>query len=172
MINKDKFILIILSSIILSCSYKNHFEQNRVNFNIERIKPNSDEKVYTIIDTSKIYKEVFLTDNLRKPINLPYRGKTIYLKFYKNGRVAQFNGMDLTIDSLNPKRARSCLYSFKKNVFIIQVYFTNPQCGQCFIKQKLNKISDDTFELESDGYISTFKAQNIPQSSLIYKPDW
>ena len=80
--------------------------------------------------------------------------------------------MDLTIDSLNPKRARSCLYSFKKNVFIIQVYFTNPQCGQCFIKQKLNKISDDTFELESDGYISTFKAQNIPQSSLIYKPDW
>ena len=92
-------------------------------FNIERIKPNTDETVYRIIDTSKIYYEISITDNFRKPVNFPGY-KANYLKFYKNGRVTEFSDVDFEDEnSFNPKKAKSYLYNYKKEKLIIQVYF-------------------------------------------------
>lgn len=170
---KMKQIIILISICFLtSCSYRNEFGRDRVKFNIERIKPNTDETVYRIIDTSKIYYEISITDNFRKPVNFPGY-KANYLKFYKNGRVAEFSDVDFEDEnSFNPKKAKSYLYNYKKEKLIIQVYFKNPQCGQCFIKEKFNRISNDIFELENDGYISTYKAMEMPKSFLKFKPDW
>ena len=172
MLIKKQLILLTSVWLLLSCSHRNEFGRDRINFNIQKIKPNTDENVYKIIDTSLIYYEISITDNLRNPVSIPnYKPK--YLKFYKNGRVAEFSEIYFEKeDSFNPKRARSYLYILKDGKLIIQAYFKNPQCGQCFTKQKLNKNSDDIFELENDFYISTYKAMEIPQSYLKFKPDW
>ncbi len=168
-----KQIIILISICFLtSCSYRNEFGRDRVKFNVQRIKPNTDETVYRIIDTSKIYYEISITDNFRKPVNIPDY-KANYLKFYKNGRVAEFSDVNFEDEnSFNPKKAKSYLYNYKKEKLIIQHYFKNPQCGQCFIKEKFNRISNDIFELENDSYISTYKAIEMPKSFLKFKPDW
>ena len=56
--NKLKIFGFLLSFIFLSCSSFNEFGLRRNNFDIEKIKPNKNESVYGIIDTSKIYKLV------------------------------------------------------------------------------------------------------------------
>jgi len=168
-----RFSLIILSFLLLGCSYKNEFGQNRNRFNFEKIKPNNDDQVYSIIDTTKLYREVSITDENRNPVAPQNTGKDIYLKFYKNGRVAEFWNINFNnVDSFNPKYARSYLYNLKKNILTVQIYFRNPQCGQCFIKEKLSKISEEIFELQNDHYIYTYQAQDIPAAYLKYNPDW
>jgi hypothetical protein len=172
MIKKKQLILLVSIYILVGCSHRNDFGQNRVNFNLERIKPNTDESVYNIIDTTKIFSEISITDDSGNPVSIP-NYKSNYLKFYKNGRVAEFSDINLQdISSFNPKRAKGYLYNLKNGNLVIQVYFKNPQCGQCFIKEKFNKISEDTFELKNDSYISTYKALEIPKDFLVYKPDW
>ncbi|ESU20208.1 hypothetical protein FEDK69T_30220 [Flavobacterium enshiense DK69] len=172
MIRIKQLIFFISICILISCSHKNEFGQNRVNFNLKRIKPNTDNSVYNIIDTTKIYYEISIRDNVGNPVSIPDY-KNNYLKFYKDGRVAEFDNINFQdIDSFNPKRADSYLYNLKNGNLVIQVYFKHPQCGQCFIKEKLTKISEDTFELRNDSYVSTYKAIEIPKSFLKYKPDW
>jgi hypothetical protein len=169
---RSGLIFFLSSCLVWSCSYRNEFGQDRVRFNIQRIKANSDENVYNIIDTAKIYSEISITDNSGKPVSIPDY-KPTHLKFYKDGRVAEFKDIDMgTINSFNPKQARSSLYNLTKGQLIIQTYFRNPQCGQCFLKERFEKTSDGSFQLKNDSYIKTFKATEIPKSYLIFKPDW
>ena len=170
-------IFFTLSSILLSCSHLNKFGQRRVNFNLERIKPNTDKLAYEIIDTSKLYKKVDIKNTFDSSKNMEFNRlnnlNPEYLKFYEKGKVGKFNNVSVDkIETLNPQKAESYLYNFKNNTFTVQVYFKNPQCGECFIKGKLEKISKDTIQIVSGDYIETYKAIDIPKSFLIYKPDW
>jgi len=149
---------------ILSCSHYNEYGRKRVNFNLERIKPNSDPKAFTIIDTTKLYKKVAMVtpENIRPEFA---KVRLEYLKFYNNGRVGKFDSIDFDIiESFNPKNAESYLYQYKNNELVVQIYFTHVQCGQCFIKERLKKVSNDTIQLLSDGYIDTYVAVDIPKS--------
>lgn len=170
-------LLLILSFTILNCSYKNEFGQRRNKFDIKKIKPNSDENVYNIIDTTKLYLEVSLRDTFNYSLNTDYnnvlKSNPRYLKFYRNGRVGQFEKIDLKdIESFNPKKAESYLYKLKNNLFTVQTYFKHTECGECFIKKELNKISDSIIELKSENYIQTYMTIKIPKSYLIFRPDW
>lgn len=176
----SKSLLFYLSIIILttlSCSSVNEFGKRRIGFHLGKIKPNADPRAYTIIDTSKMYLEISLTntfDNSKDSISNEYlKSNPTYLKFYENGRVGEFKNIDLNnINDLNPKKAESYLYRYKEGKFIIQIYFKHPQCGECLIKKTLNKISNDTIEIKSENLISTFVKVNIPKSYLKYKPEW
>ncbi|MFD0861426.1 hypothetical protein ACFQ1M_04355 [Sungkyunkwania multivorans] len=171
-------ILFFLAFIItLSCSSVNEFGKRRIGFHFEKIKPNSDPIAYTIVDTSKMYRQISLIntfDHSNDSMQNQYlKSNPTYLKFYENGRVGKFTNIDVTdIDDLNPKKAESYLYTYKKGKFIVQVYFKNPQCGECFIKETLSKVSKDTIKMYSEDYIATYIKIDIPKSYLIYKPEW
>lgn len=174
---KKIIFLLILNVGIISCSYKNEFGQRRINFNIHKIKPNTDDNVYKLIDTTKLYLEVSIANTLDSSVkqnsdnNL--KSTSTYLKFYSNGRVGEFKNIDFNnIETLNPKRAESYLYKFKNNKLIVQVYFKHTECGECFIKKEASNISNETIELTAENYIYTYKKVEMPQAYLIYKPDW
>jgi hypothetical protein len=161
----------------LNCSSLNEFGNRRNSFDLGKIKANSDPKAHSIIDTSKVYLEILTMntfDNSNDSIrNADLKANPTYLKFYKNGRVGEFRNADINnVADFNPKKARSYLYKFKNNKFIVQVYFKNWQCGECFIKETLNKISNDTIEIVSGDYISKYLKIDLPKSYLKYKPDW
>jgi len=171
------FCFFALSSTILSCSHLNEFGQRRVNFNLERIKPSKDNLAYEIIDTSVLYKKVDVKNTFDSSKNIEFNRlnnlNPSYLKFYDKGKVGKFNNVSLDKrETLNPEKAESYLYNFKNNKFTIQVYFKNAQCGECFIKGKVEKISKDTIQIVSGDYIEKYKAIEIPKAFLIYTPDW
>lgn len=167
----------IIFSIILSCASINEYGKRRIGFHIEKIKPNSNPQAYKIIDTSKVYLEIS-TINTFDNSNDSERNENLktnptYLKFYKDGRVGEFDNPDFDdIEDFNPRKAKSYLYELNKDKFIVQVYFNNPQCGECFVKQELIKISDDTLKITMGDYISTYIKKELPKSYLIYKPEW
>ena len=160
-----RFLWIVLTLSMVGCSHTNEFGRDRVHFNIGKLKPNNNEAAYTIIDTTKLYQCVS-GHNLSS-----------YLKFYKNGRVAEFTQIDLNdIKTFNPKRAFSLIYQYKNGKFKVQTFFRNAQCGQCFINAKLFKISEGTIEVTSKSnnsvYTNTYKKVDIPASYLVFAPDW
>lgn len=169
--------LSIMCVSIVSCGYINEYGKRRIGFHFEKIKPNSDPLAYTIIDTSKLYLKISLIntfDNAYDSIANAYlKSNPTYLKFYKNGRVGEFINIYVNdMDDLNPKKANSHLYRYKKGKFNVQVYFKHPQCGECFIKQTLNKISNDTIQIMSGNNIATYVKMDIPKSYLKYQPEW
>ncbi|WP_131494669.1 hypothetical protein [Flavobacterium aquatile] len=173
------YIFIFLVSIITqSCSHLNEFGQRRVNFNFERIKPNKDNQAYEIIDTTKLYKLIAIENRLQdENMKLEFKknvdSNPKYLKFYANGRVGEFRNINLNnVESYNPKKAESNLYQFKNKKFIIQSYFVNAQCGQCFVKQILRKNPNGEIEVLSGDFTYTYNPINISKDFLIYKPDW
>ncbi|MDH7913870.1 hypothetical protein [Winogradskyella sp. SYSU M77433] len=176
--SKRSFLILLLGIlIILSCSSVNEFGKRRIGFHYEKIKPNSNPIAYNIIDTSKVYLKISTIntfDNSKDSIsNKNIKSNPTYLKFYRNGRVGEFKNININdINDLNPKKAESYLYRYKKGKFIVQVYFKHPQCGECFIKETLNKISNDTIKIISGDYISTYIKKDIPKKYLIYKPEW
>ena len=170
-------LLLIITLIGLSCSSTNDFGQRRIGFHYEKIKPNSDPKAYSIIDTSKVYRylkiQSTITPNNDSIMNENLRANPTYLKFYENGRVGEFRNADLNnIHDFNPQKAESHLYRLKKDKFIIQNYFKHPQCGECFTRGTLKKISNDTIVIISEDYIRTYIKKDIPKSYLKYIPDW
>lgn len=169
--------LVAFSSILLSCSHLNELGQRRVNFNIEKIKPNKNNRAFEIIDTSKIYKLVDIKNTFDSSydfdMNVKNNANPSYLKFYGKGRVGEFTSVYLNrIETLNPKNAKSYLYNLKKDKFIVQIYFKHPQCGECFTKRTLKKTSKDTIVITDNNYIEKYIAIELPKPFLSYKPDW
>ena len=93
------FCFIALSAILLSCSHLNEFGQRRVNFNLDRIKPNRNKLAYEIIDTSKVYKKVDVKNTFDSSKNIEFNRlnnlNPEYLKFYEKGRVGKFNNVSV-----------------------------------------------------------------------------
>jgi hypothetical protein len=174
---KMKLITLSIVLLLLSCSSFNEFGLRRSKLNIEKIKPNNNDEAYKIIDTSKIYKLVNIKitndERLSYDLNGMNERNPKYLKFYKNGRVGEFRNINLNdIDDFNPKRAESHLYQFKKGKLIVQEYFKSPQCGECFVKSLVSKVSESQIIFTSENNIETYEKIEIPNSFLIYKPDW
>ena len=175
--NKIKVIIVSLTLIFISCSSSNEFGSRRNKYNLQKIIPNRDENAYQIIDTSKIYKLVKIKivgdEYDRNGLNSMNEKNPSYFKFYQNGRIGEFRNINLNdIETFNPKKAQSHLYQLKNSKFIVQEYFKHPQCGECYIKKSLTKISENEIILSSENYIETYNKIEIPKKYLIYKPDW
>lgn len=174
---KFKFLLITFCILFYSCSHLNEFGVRRNNFSIEKIKPNESNEAFKIIDTTKLYKAEYAEHRNDTIVRLDseknYKTNQTYLKFYNNGRVGEFRNVDLNNpESLNPKRAESYLYSFKKGKLIMQVYFKHPQCGECFIKKEIIKTSENQIVALNGDFKYTFTKIDITKNYIKFKPDW
>ncbi len=134
------------------------------------IKPNSNNEVYKIIDTTKLY-ELVVAHNIIYNQSSISNVKQI-LKFYANGRVGEFETyFDSDVKSLEPKKAKMAYYNYDGKNLVIQIYFEHPQGGG-LIKKNFKEIKRDTLELMNDDYSYKYKIIDLPKEFLIYKPDW
>ncbi len=156
---------------LTSCFYKRtsygHIRLNPLQFSI---KPNSNNYVYKVIDTTKLYE---LVDAVSIKYNQrPSSLKKEFLKFYANGRVGEFEVYyESDIKSLDPKKAKMAYYNYDGKNLVIQIYFEHPQGGG-LITNKLLKVDNNFLELISDEYIDKYKIIDLKKEFLIYKPDW
>jgi len=136
------------------------------------MKRNTNKDVYKIIDTTKIYKRVsVLSINSKDSTYLKEFNKT-FLKFYADGKVGEFFSYDdISLNSLNPKKATIGVYKYSKGELTIQTYFRSPQ-GSGFIKDRLKKHTADFLEFGDENYSSRYEKVDIPKEFLIYTPDW
>jgi|SRR6478672_1395183 len=174
---KNLLLITVFLFALSSCSHKNEFGLRRNNSSVRRIEPNTDDRAYSVIDTAALYQLLSTRDKINNQIDAEIakgiQQNPRYLKFYAHGRVGEFTHIDFnTIATFNPKKAASYLYQYKNNELIVQIYFRHPECGECFIKQKVDKVSEETIELSNDQYIDTYKKVPIPKNYLIFKPDW
>lgn len=161
----------IISFLFISClAYKNEYGQKRFRYNRFTIEANTNNNVYQLIDTTKIYEVISIEEiNYKKKLGIVNKS---YLKFYANGRLGEFYGYNKNdINSLNPKKARMALYNYKDNKLIIQFYFYYPQ-GDGLRKEMFHKFERDTLELISENYLSKYKMIPLSKEFLIFKPDW
>ncbi len=165
-----KIIAFFLGFLFLGCvATRNEYGKLRFMESKFSIKPNTNENVYKLIDTTKIYELYDAVDTLSN--KSLFSIKKQFLKFYNNGRVAEFDYFDKNdIESLNSKKAKMAFYNFEKEL-IIQFYFEHPQGGG-LIKSKFLKSNKEWIELLSGNVLSKYKIIDLPKEFLIYKPDW
>lgn len=163
--------LFILLFFTTSClNHRTEYGKKRFRVDPFKMKQNNSDSIYKIIDTSKLYEKVLIFD-IKRNNNLTVF-KKIYLKFYKNGKVGTFYFFDKNDkNSINPEKADIGYYNFSKKGLFIQTFFEHPQGGG-YVKDKFNKISGDTIYFGNDEYLSKYQAVSLPNSFLIYKPDW
>lgn len=165
--------ILILILLTASCvSYRNTFGRKRFiccKFTMER---NTNNEVYKIIDTTKIYKLASVLNiegydsTYLKEIN------TYFLKFYADGKVGQFFYYDdINLNSLNPKSATIGVYRYSKGELTVQTYLETAQGGG-FIKNRLKKCTADYLEFGDVNYSRRYDKVDIPKEFLIYTPDW
>jgi hypothetical protein len=169
MVKKSMCLIILL--IFSGCFYTRtqygmiRFKQNRFS-----IKPNSNDNVYKIIDTTKLYELIDVIDTIHN--QKMYSVKKEFLKFYTNGRLGEFDIYNKgDVKSLEPMKAKMAYYNYDGKDLVVEFYFEHPQGGG-LIKEKFYKLKKDTLELMGETNLSKYKIIDIPKEFLIYKPDW
>lgn len=166
-------VILILTLLTANCvSYRNDSGKKRFICCKFTMKRNTNNEVYKIIDTTKIYK-------LASVLNIEGRDSThlkeinkYFLKFYADGKVGEFFYYDdIDLNSLNPKKATIGVYKYSKGELTIQTYFRSPQ-GSGFIKDRLKKHTADFLEFGDENYSNRYEKVDIPKEFLIYTPDW
>ena len=163
-------ILCFLILILLGCSHKNEFGMlRRAKNNPWALYPNVNNDAFKLIDTTKLYEIIYAEDlNYKEPL---HSVRKRFLKFYSNGRVGEFESYNQQdSESLNPKRADAGFYSYDGKKFLVQFYFKNAQ-GSSYITKELIS-SGDNLQFVSGNVLSKYKAHNLSEKFLIFKPDW
>ena len=164
-------VIILLILITVGCvTYRNDSGRKRFICCKFTMKRNTNNDVYKIIDTKKVYKLVSVLNTQDstyfKEIN------KLFLKFYADGKVGKFYNYDgINVNSLNPKKATIGVYRYSKGALTIQTYLQTAQGGG-FIKDILKKSTADFLEFGDEDYSRRYKKINIPKEFLIYTPDW
>ena len=136
------------------------------------MKRNTNNQVYKIIDTTKVYKLTSILNIQGKDSTYLKETNKYFLKFYADGKVGQFfNYKNINLNSLNPKKATIGVYSYSKGALTIQTYLQTAQGGG-FLKDILKKSTADFLEFGDKDYSRKYKKINIPKEFLIYTPDW
>lgn len=130
----------------------------------------TDTKVYSIIDTTKLYEIISAAEILNsKPLTSV--NKT-YLKFYANGRVGTFYKFQPNDPgTLNPKKAEIGYYAYNGKEIVMRNFFEHPQGGG-WIKDQIISFKGDTLHISSQNILSKYQPLAIPQGLSNYKPDW
>lgn len=175
-----KYILILLAFILMSSCFssRNQYKALRIPLWRFSVKPSVSSDIYSLIDTTALYFNVRVNgeDSLDHG-----RGKLVAvtesqnsLKFYANGRVAQFWAVDFQKpQSLNPARGRMGMYGTwgKKEGFYVEEVSQSPQAGVFLLKDKIT-AKGDTLYLDNGQYNYMYIKRKIPAELLIFKPDW
>ncbi|MNL14061.1 hypothetical protein D3C87_1349900 [compost metagenome] len=162
--------IIVISICLMGCFGSRTEYGRKRTFNLERPKGDVNEIIYTLVDTTKLYKIVSgisIADG--KP--LVSLNKT-YLKFYKDAIVGTFYSFDLNdINSLNPKKAEMGYYWYDKEGLQIKTFFEHPQGGG-WVKENKIECTGDTLCFTSNGILTKYKAIDLPKKFLVFTPDW
>jgi hypothetical protein len=168
---KNIIVILLIFSCLVSC-FQTRTEYGNIRFRPKRftIKPNTNDDVYKVIDTSKLYERLNIIDTV---YNKKLTGtKKQFLKFYANGRVGEFDLFyEDDVKSLDPKKAKMALYHYDGKDLFIQFYFDGVQ-GGALLKYKLKKVDEERLELTGYNNLITYKKLSLSQEFLIYKPDW
>lgn len=149
-------------------------ESNFVNCNINEI--------YNVIDTTSLYHNIKIDDKTKVFVGAKDSVKVSelynYLKFYCNGKVAMFQGLDkINHISINPKNAIMGYYCLKLNNNKLKFVFYHVQSG-VFISNQSFEVKGDTIiaytkkDALGGGNYYTYVRTKIDDSLLIHKPDW
>lgn len=166
-------IILLLTLLTASCvTYRNDFGKKRFICCKFTMKRNTNNEVYKIIDTTKVYKLVSVLNIQDKDSSYLKEINKSFLKFYADGKVGDFYNYDATnINSLNPKKADIGVYNYSEGVLTIQRYFYHVQGGG-FIEDRLKKCTADFLEFGDEDYTRRYMKIDIPAAFLIYTPDW
>ncbi len=171
MVKKISFLLIIVTLFVGCSGHRTEYGRKRFDYNRFSTKPNINNTIYKIIDTTKLYRLISKDyDALNKQLDKAY---SLHLKFYNNGRVGQFfsyNENDLT--SLDPKRARMGIYNYSNNILHIEYYLETPQGNGLVDYEFIIEKNKDTLKLVDKEYHFNYKEVALKKEFLIYKPDW
>jgi hypothetical protein len=136
------------------------------------MKRNTDNEVYKVIDTTKIYKLASVLNIDGKDSTYLKEINKYFLKFYSDGKVGEFFYYDdIDVNSLNPKKATIGVYRYSKGELTVQTYLETAQGGG-FIKNRLKKSTADYLEFGDVNYSRRYDKVDIPKEFLIYTPDW
>jgi hypothetical protein len=162
-----KHFTVLFLMLCISCTIrKNEFNQER--FPISRFKLDQKENLdfYNLIDTSSIY----ISSSIRSFENLK-NYNTIALKFYKNGRVAEFKNSFDDLASLDPKKAKMGVYRLDKNELEMEFLSHSAQAGYFLVRSKI-KIKDELIFSTYGNITYEYVKKPLPSEFLVYKPDW
>ncbi|WP_350292933.1 hypothetical protein [uncultured Croceitalea sp.] len=166
-------VIIMLTLLIASCvSYRNDYGRKRFACCKFTMKRNTNSEVYKIIDTTKIYKLVSVLNIEGKDSTYLKDINKYFLKFYADGKVGEFFSYDdISLNSLNPKKATIGVYKYSKGKLTIQTYLETAQGGG-FVKNRLKKSTDHYLEFGDENNSVRYEKEEIPKEFLIYTPDW
>lgn len=175
-----KYILILLAFILMSSCFSSRNQYKAIRIPLWRfsVQPSLSPEIYSIIDTSALYLNVRINGEDSLDHGTGKRAAVTEnqnsLKFYANGRVAQFSAVDFQKpESLNPARARMGMYGTwrKKEGFYVEDVSQSPQAGVFLLKDKIT-AKGDTLYLDNGTYNYMYIKRKIPAALLIFKPDW
>lgn len=169
--------LIIAACLFLaSCSFRNEYQSVRVPLSRFSITPNSDKRVYNLVDTSAVYLHTkvnggtTIKDN--RDQNVLVTDLKNIVKFYDNGRIGQFHRIDLNnIDLFDPKRAKMGIYNYSDQGFVMEDITHSVQAGVFKIRSTIS-VKGDTLLINNGQYKYEYVKLKIPSAFLIYTPDW
>lgn len=163
-----RIITLFLLVFLLSCSpRKNEFGQERFRTSRFTLKPVENADFYKRIDTSAVYILTSIYNNENLVINISH-----CLKFYKNGRVADFRNYNLDKkEFLNPKKAEMGYYKFEDHKLEIEFMSYSAQAGNFLAKEKV-AIKGDTIVASDGEFRYGYVKKKLPDDYLIYRPDW
>ena len=168
--------LVIFSSVIFlfnSCIRTNEHGYSRVSPSKFDITPNTDNSIYSIIDTNSVYRLV-----KKEFINATGMQECGYYKFYSNGKVGYYYCFEedfIKTNILDPKKGHMGYYYFDGKKIIAQFHY-NPWHG--------SRIQTDSIEIRKDSLIkihrgvenseikSFYIKKSIPKNVKRIEPDW
>ncbi len=177
--------LFAVSFLFQNCCYyglrNSHGFPRNNNFNLNLVNSKID---YSQIDTTCVYENIGYYENSILVIDDNRLGKN-FIKFYENGRIAEFLGVgydkklfkltsnySLNKEEFNPLNSYMGYYYFINNRLEAK-QFLNNQCDMFWVKSTIY-IKNDTLIQEYNRFFnnSIYVKREIPVEYLIYKPDW
>lgn len=163
-----KIITMFLAILLTGCQIST--EYGKVRKLTARKNVQLDIKVFSLIDTTKIYEQIGAVDTIHNEALQSVKQE--FIKFYNDGKVATFSKYDPNdISSLNPKKADMGYYEFKDGNLKTRFFFEHPQGGG-WIKGIYKKNIGNDLYMTSGNLLLQYKAHKLSDKFLIYKPDW
>jgi len=171
------FFLILFFS---ACTFTNQYGLRRAIIYPFKLKPNQNDLVYKMIDTTASYKFLYhIWDSI--DVHGKYiMDEDVRLLFYANGRVGLFYDSKFPNKNIdyNPARAVMGYYQYENGVLYLEFLVSSPQSGAYRILEIAMKCSEDTLisvmkkTSRGGGYKKVYVRCDLPKDIKKLKPDW
>jgi len=177
---KNIITLFFLILFFLACTFNNQYGLNRVIVYPFKLKPNRNDLVYKMIDTTASYKYVYYVWDSVNVIKKYMMYEDVRLLFYPNGKVGLFydyNSPTKVID-YDPSKAVMGYYEYRDGVLHLEFLRKSPQAGNFRTMEVVMKCTDDTLISamkkipQGGGYKIVYVRTDLPKGIKKLKPDW